>query len=111
MSVFCTFRCKYFKVEHGKIKKFAFRVTQCIYLGLVVGGDRYRLYNEATKRMISSHDVVFHENIFKVSNKHITITIPSYVRSDTVFMDNSTSTWPDDIDDDLTNWTSLSECG
>jgi hypothetical protein len=59
--------------------------------------------------MINSHDVVFYENIFKVSNEHITITIPSYVRSDTVFMDNSTSTQPDDIKDDLTNWTSPGE--
>jgi hypothetical protein len=59
--------------------------------------------------MISSRDVAFHENIFKVSNEHITIAIPPYVRSDTVFMDNSTSTQPDDIEDDLTNWTSLSE--
>jgi hypothetical protein len=59
--------------------------------------------------MISNHDVVFHENIFKVSNKHITITTPSYVGSDTVFVDNSTSTWPDDIEDNLTNWTSPSE--
>jgi hypothetical protein len=59
--------------------------------------------------MISSHDVVFRENIFKVSNEHTTITTSSYVRSDTVFMDNSTSTWPDDIEDDLTNWTSPGE--
>jgi hypothetical protein len=56
--------------------------------------------------MISSH-VVFCENIFKVSNEHI--TIPPYVRSDTVFVDNSTSTQPDDIEDDLTNWTSPGE--
>jgi hypothetical protein len=59
--------------------------------------------------MISSCDVVFCENIFKVSNKHITITTSPYVRSDTVFVDNSTSTQPDDIEDDLTNWTSLGE--
>jgi hypothetical protein len=58
--------------------------------------------------MISSHDVIFCENIFKVSNKHITIATPSYVGSDTVFMDNSISTQPDDIEDDLANWTSLS---
>jgi hypothetical protein len=55
--------------------------------------------------MISSHDVVFCENIFKVSNEHITIAISSYVGSDTVFMNNSTSTQPDDIEDDLANWT------
>jgi hypothetical protein len=71
--------------------------------------QRYRLYNKTTKHMISSHDVVFRENIFKVSNKHITIAILSYVRSDTVFMDNSTSTQPDDIEDNLANWTSPSE--
>jgi hypothetical protein len=59
--------------------------------------------------MISSHDVVFRENIFKVSNKYITIATPSYVRSDTVFVDNSTSAWPDNIEDDLANWTSLGE--
>jgi hypothetical protein len=59
--------------------------------------------------MISSRDVVFHENIFKVSNEHKTIAISSYVRSDTVFMDNSTSVWPDDIEDNLTNWTSPGE--
>jgi hypothetical protein len=59
--------------------------------------------------MISSHDVVFRENIFKVSNKHITITTPSYMKSDTVFVDNSTSAWSDDIEDDLANWTSPSE--
>jgi hypothetical protein len=59
--------------------------------------------------MISRHDVVFCENIFKVSNEHITIATPPYVRSDTVFMNNSTSTWPDDIKDDLANWTSLEE--
>jgi hypothetical protein len=59
--------------------------------------------------MISSRDVVFRENIFKVSNEYITITISPYVRSDTVFIDNSTSTWPDDIEDDLANWTSPSE--
>jgi hypothetical protein len=47
--------------------------------------------------MISSRDVVFCENIFKVSNKHITIATPPYVRSDTVFMN------------DLTNWTSSGE--
>jgi hypothetical protein len=109
MSIFHTFGCKCFKVKHGKIKKFAFRVTQCIYLGSAAGGDRYHLYNEAIKYMISSCDVVFCENIFKVSNKHITITTPSYVRLDTVFMDNSTSAQSDDIEDDLANWTSLSE--
>jgi hypothetical protein len=59
--------------------------------------------------MISSRDVIFRENIFKVSNEHITITIPFYMRSDTVFVDNSTSTRPDDIEDDLTNWTSPGE--
>jgi hypothetical protein len=59
--------------------------------------------------MISSCDVVFHGNIFKVSNKHTTITTSPYVRSDTVFMDNSTSTQLDDIEDDLTNWTLLGE--
>jgi hypothetical protein len=59
--------------------------------------------------MISSRDVVFRENIFKVSNEHITIAISPYVGSDTVFMDNSTSTQPDDIKDNLTNWTSLGE--
>jgi hypothetical protein len=59
--------------------------------------------------MISSRDVVFRENIFKVSNEHITIATPPYVRSDTVFVDNSTSAWPDDIEDDLTNWPSLSK--
>jgi hypothetical protein len=59
--------------------------------------------------MISSRDVIFHENNFKVSNEHITIATPSYVGSDTVFMDNSTSTWPDDIEDDLTNLSSLGE--
>jgi hypothetical protein len=53
--------------------------------------------------MISSHDVVFRENIFKVSNEHTTIAISSYVRSDTVFVDNSTSTQPNDIEDDLAN--------
>jgi hypothetical protein len=57
----------------------------------------------------SEHNVVFRENIFKVSNEHITIATPSYVRSDTVFVDNSTSTRPDDIEDDLTNWTSPDE--
>jgi hypothetical protein len=103
VSVFCTFECKCFKVERGKIKKFTFRIIQCIYLGPAAGGDGYCLYNETTKRMISSRDVVFRENIFKVSNEHITITIPPYVGSDTVFMDNSTSTWPDDIEDDLAN--------
>jgi hypothetical protein len=61
------------------------------------------LYNKTTKCMISSHDVVLCENIFKVSNKHITIATPFYVRSDTVFVDNSTSTQPDDIEDNLTN--------
>jgi hypothetical protein len=66
------------------------------------------VYNETTKCMISSRDVVFRENIFKVSNEYIIITLP-YVRSDTIFVDNSTSTWPDDIEDDLTNWTSLGE--
>jgi hypothetical protein len=59
--------------------------------------------------MISSNDVVFRENIFKVSNKHITIITPPYVRSDTVFVDNSTSTQSDDIEDNLTNWTSPGE--
>jgi hypothetical protein len=102
VSVFHTFGCKCFKVERGKIKKFTFRVTQCIYLEPAVGGDRYHLYNETTKYMISSHDVVFRENIFKVSNEHITIATPPYV-------DNSTSTRPDDIEDDLTNWTSPGE--
>jgi hypothetical protein len=106
MSVFCTFRCKCFKVERGKI---TFRVTQCIYLRLAAGGDEYHLYNEATKYMISSRDVVFCENIFKVSNEHITIAIPLYVRLDTIFMVNSTSTRPDDIEDDLTNWPSPGE--
>jgi hypothetical protein len=109
MSVFCTFGYKCFKVERGKIKKFTFRITQCIYLGPAAGGDRYRLYNEATKHMISSRDVVFRENIFKVSNKHITITTPPYVGLDTVFVDNSTSARSDDIEDDLTNWTLLDE--
>jgi hypothetical protein len=75
----------------------------------VVGRDRYHLYNETTKHMISSYDVVFCENIFKVSNKYTTIATSSYVRSDTVFIDNSTNTQPDDIEDDLTNWTSPSE--
>jgi hypothetical protein len=99
VSVFHTFRCKCFKVELGKIKK-----DHTVYLpGPVVGGDGYYLYNEATKCMISSHDVVFCENIFKVSNEDITIATSSYVGSDTVFMDNSTSTQPDDIKDDLTN--------
>jgi hypothetical protein len=79
MSVFHTFGCKCFKMKRGKIKKFAFRIAQCIYLGPAVGGDGYHLYNEAIKHMISSRDVVFHENIFKVG-------------SDTVFVDNSTST-------------------
>jgi hypothetical protein len=109
VSVFCTFRCKCFKVECGKIKKFAFRITQCIYLRPVAGGDGYHLYNEATKCMISSCDVVFCENIFKVSNEHITITTPPYIKSDTVFINNSTSTRSDDIKDDLANWTSSSE--
>jgi hypothetical protein len=59
--------------------------------------------------MISSRDVVFRENIFKVSNEHITIATPPYVRSDTVFVDNSTNTRLDDIKDDLTNWTSSGE--
>jgi hypothetical protein len=59
--------------------------------------------------MISSHDVVFHENIFKVSNEHITIATPPYVRSDTIFMNNSTSTQLDDIEDDLANRTSPDE--
>jgi hypothetical protein len=90
-------------VKHGKIKKFTFRVTQCIYLRPAAGGDGYRLYNETIKCMISSCDVVFCENIFKVSNEHITIAISPYVRSDTIFINNSTSTWPDDIEDDLTN--------
>jgi hypothetical protein len=104
VSVFRTFRCKCFKVERGKIKKFTSRVTQCIYLEPAAGGDGYRLYNKTTKCMISSHDVVFCDNIFKVSNEHITIATPPYVGSDTVFVDNGTSTQPDDIEDDLTNW-------
>jgi hypothetical protein len=79
MSVFRTFRCKCFKVKYGKIKKFTFRVTQCIYLVPAAGGDGYHLYNETTKHMISSHDVVFYENNFKVSNEHTTIAIFSYV--------------------------------
>jgi hypothetical protein len=108
MSVFYTFECKCFKVECGKIKKFAFRITQCIYLRLAVGRDKYHLYNKTTKCMINSHDMIFHENIFKVSNEHITITTPPYVELD-VFMDNSTSAWSDDIEDDLTNWTSSGE--
>jgi hypothetical protein len=78
-------------------------IIQYIYLGPVAGRDRYHLYNEATKRMINSCDVVFHENIFKVSNKHTTITTPLYVKSDTVFIDNSTSAQLDNIKDDLTN--------
>jgi hypothetical protein len=109
MSVFHTFRYKCFKVEYGKIKKFTFRVIQCIYLRPAAGGDGYRFYNEATKHMISSRDVVFHENNFKVSNEHITSANPSYVESDTVFMNNSASTRSDDIEDDLTNWTSPGE--
>jgi hypothetical protein len=108
MSVFHTFRCKCFKVERGKIKKFAFRITQCIYLRPAVGRDEYRLYNETIKYMINNHNVVFCENNFKVSNKH-TIAISSYVRLDTVFVNNSTSTQPDNIKDDLTNWISSSE--
>jgi hypothetical protein len=59
--------------------------------------------------MISSHDVVFCENIFKVSNEHITIATPFYVRLDPVFVDNSTSAQPNDIEDDLANWTSPGE--
>jgi hypothetical protein len=106
VSVFHTFRCKYFKVKCGKIKKFAFRITQYTYLGPVAREDRYHLDNEAIKCMISSHDVVFHENIFKVSNEHTTFATSSYVRSDTIFIDNSTSAQLDDIEDDLTNWTS-----
>jgi hypothetical protein len=50
--------------------------------------------------------LVFHENIF---NEHTTFATPSYVESDTVFVDNSASTQPDDIEDDLAYWTSLSE--
>jgi hypothetical protein len=109
VSIFYTFKCKYFKAKCGKIKKFTFRVTQCIYLEPAAGEDRYHLYNETTKCMINSRDVIFRENIFKVSNKHITITTPFYMRSDTVFIDNSTSTRSDDIEDDLTNWTSPGE--
>jgi hypothetical protein len=59
--------------------------------------------------MISSCDVVFCENIFKVSNEHITIATFFYVRLDIVFVDNSTSIWLDDIEDDLANWTSPGE--
>jgi hypothetical protein len=55
--------------------------------------------------MINSYDVVFYKNIFKVSNEHTTITTLSYVRSDTVFMNNSTSDQSDDIEDYLVNWT------
>jgi hypothetical protein len=84
-------------------------VTQCIYLELVVERDEYHLYNETTKCMTSSHDVVFCENIFKISNEHTTIATSSYVRLDTVFMDNSTSTQLNDIEDNLTNWTSSDE--
>jgi hypothetical protein len=80
-----------------------------IYLGPVAGRDEYRLYNETIKCMISSRNVIFRENIFKVSNEHITIAISSYVRLDTVFVNNSTSAQSDDIEDDLTNWTSPSE--
>jgi hypothetical protein len=40
-------------------------------------------------------------------NTLITIATTSYVRSDTVFIDNSTSTQLDDIEDDLANLTSL----
>jgi hypothetical protein len=109
VSVFRTFRCKCFKVERGKIKKFTFRVTQCIYLGPAVKRDGYCLYNETIKCMISSYDVVFCENIFKVSNEHITIATSPYVRLDTVFVNNSTSAWSDDIEDNLTNWILLGE--
>jgi hypothetical protein len=90
-------------MKHGKIKKFTFRITQCTYLEPTVGEDGYYFYNETTKCMINSHDMVFHKNIFKVSNKHTTIAISSYVRSDTIFVDNSTSIQPDDIEDNLTN--------
>jgi Integrase core domain len=46
VSVFHTFRCKCFKIECGKIKKFTFRVTQCIYLEPAAGGDGYCLYKK-----------------------------------------------------------------
>jgi hypothetical protein len=48
-------------------------------------------------------------SMFKVSNEYTTITTSFYVRLDTIFMNNSTSTQPDDIEDNLTNWISPDE--
>jgi hypothetical protein len=88
--------------EEEKIIRMIYFSVSDLYQHIVKGCDSvrrdgYRLYNEVTKCMISSCDVVFHENIFKVSNEYTTIATPPYVGSDTVFVDNSTTlktTWP-----------------
>jgi hypothetical protein len=65
------------------------QVHNCIYLGLSNRRDGYQLWYIATKSVINSRNVVFKEEILKVSNEHAPILSTPYVKKDTLFIEDS----------------------
>jgi hypothetical protein len=108
-----TFYIECYAVRHDKKKpKFTPRVSNCIYLGRSDERDGYQLWHIATKSIINSRDVVFKKEILKVSNKYASAPSTSYVKKDTLFIENSSDDDSDNErkrDDILPNLTESNE--
>ena len=89
------FGCRVLALDHEGPAKLDVKTREMLYMGPAMGGDGHRLFNPATGKYLASRDVHFIENSVKVSNEHISDSLPPYASTDTL------SEEPDGSDSDF----------
>jgi hypothetical protein len=103
MKHYKTFNIKYYALQHDKKKSKLYH--KCTTASILVNLIEEMIINFGTKSVINSRDVVFKEEIFKVSNEHASTPFTPYMKKDILFTENSSDNDSDneEKEDDITS--------
>lgn len=72
-----TIGCLAYATNPRVAHKFSPRAIKCVFIGYPVGQKAYKLFELSTRRVFTSRDVIFHENVFPYAHDEPSFVPPS----------------------------------